>query len=83
MRAARETGAHVHVEHINSTGGTGVMAEALGRISDAIGEGLSMTACVYPYEFWATYLKSARYKNWQEKYGIGYGDLQVRERRRG
>ena len=34
--AARETGAHIHVEHINSTGGTGVMAEALGRISDSI-----------------------------------------------
>ena len=75
--AARETGAHVHVEHINSTGGTGVMAEALGRISDAIDEGLSMTACTYPYEFWATYLKSARYDDWQQKYGIGYGDLQV------
>lgn len=75
--AARETGAHVHVEHINSTGGTGVMAEALGRIGDAIDEGLSMTACTYPYEFWATYLKSARYDDWQQKYGIGYGDLQV------
>ena len=77
VRAARETGAHVHIEHINSTGGTGVMAEALGRVDDAIGEGLAMTACVYPYEFWATYLKSARYENWQEKFGIGYGDLQV------
>ena len=77
VQAARETGAHVHVEHINSTGGTGVMAEALGRINDAIDEGLSMTACVYPYEFWATYLKSARYQNWQEKYGISYRDLQV------
>ena len=77
VQAARETGAHVHVEHINSTGGTGVMAEALGRISDAIGEGLAMTACTYPYEFWATYLKSARYDDWQQKYGIGYGDLQV------
>ena len=77
VQAARETGAHVHVEHINSTGGTGVMAEALGRISDAVDEGLSMTACVYPYEFWATYLKSARYENWQEKYGISYRDLQV------
>ncbi len=75
--AARETGAHIHVEHINSTGGTGVMAEALGRIRDAIGEGLSMTACIYPYEFWATYLKSARFHDWQEKYRIGYGDLQV------
>ena len=77
VHAARETGAHVHVEHINSTGGTGVMAEALGRISDAIDEGLSMTACTYPYEFWATYLRSARYDDWQQKYGIGYGDLQV------
>ena len=77
ISAARDTGAHVHVEHINSTGGTGVMEEALGRISDAITEGLAITACTYPYEFWATYLKSARYQDWQEKYGIGYGDLQV------
>ena len=77
VSAARETGAHIHVEHINSTGGTGVMAEALGRISDAISEGLAMTACIYPYTFWATYLKSARYQDWQQKYGIGYGDLQV------
>ena len=77
VRAARETGAHVHVEHINSTGGTGVMAEALGRIGDAIAEGLAMTACVYPYRFWATYLRSARFQDFQQKYGIGYGDLQV------
>lgn len=77
VEAARQTGAHVHIEHINSTGGTGVMAEALGLISDAISEGLSMTACMYPYEFWATYLKSARYENWRAKYGIDYEDLQV------
>jgi N-acyl-D-aspartate/D-glutamate deacylase len=77
VNAARDTGARIHVEHINSTGGTGVMAEALGRLSDGRAEGLALTACVYPYEFWATYLKSARYDNWQEKYGISYGDLQV------
>ncbi len=77
IAAARDTGAHVHVEHINSTGGTGVMAEALGRISAANVEGLSMTACAYPYEFWATYLRSARYDDWQQKYGISYEDLQV------
>ena len=77
VEAARQTGAHVHIEHINSTGGTGVMAEALGIVSDAISEGLPMTACVYPYEFWATYLRSARYENWQAKYGIDYSDLQV------
>ena len=77
VSVARDTGAHIHVEHINSTGGTGVMAEALGRISDGRDEGLALTACVYPYEFWAAYLKSARYDNWQQKYNITYSDLQV------
>ena len=77
ITVARESGAHVHVEHINSTGGTGVMAEALGRMSDAIAEGLAMTACAYPYDFWATRLRSARFNDWQEKYGISYSDLQV------
>ncbi len=74
---ARETGAHVHIEHINSTGGTGRMAEALGEIEDAISEGLSMSACMYPYEFWATTLKSNRFQDWQEKFGLSYEDLQV------
>lgn len=77
VEVARRSGAHVHIEHINSTGGTGVMSEALGRISAGISEGLSLSACTYPYEFWATYLKSARFANWQQKYGISYGDLQV------
>jgi len=77
VEVARTTGCHVHIEHLNSTGGTGRMAEALGQISDAIAEGLSMTACMYPYEFWATYLKAARFDNWQEKYGISYDSLQV------
>ncbi|RMH73988.1 MAG: aminoacylase [Actinomyces sp.] len=75
--AARRTGARVHVEHINSTGGTGVMEEALARLEAGRAEGLGLTACVYPYTFWATYLRSARYDDWQNKYGISYGDLQV------
>ncbi|NNE75116.1 MAG: amidohydrolase family protein [Acidimicrobiales bacterium] len=77
VRLARETGAAVHVEHINSTGGTGRMAEAIGTLEAARAEGLEITACVYPYTFWATYLRSSRYVDWQEKYGISYGDLQV------
>jgi len=36
-----------------------------------------MTSCMYPYEFWATTLKSARFRDWQEKFGISYEDLQV------
>ncbi len=77
VNVARETGCHVHVEHLNSTGGTGRMAEALAEIDAARAEGLSMSACMYPYEFWATYLKSARYVDWQEKYGLSFDDLQV------
>lgn len=77
VEIARTTGCHVHIEHLNSTGGTGRMAEALGQISDAIDEGLRMTACMYPYGFWATYLRAARFDNWQEKYGISFEDLQV------
>jgi len=77
VQVARETGAHVHVEHINSTGGTGRMAEALGEVQAAIDEGLRITTCMYPYEFWATTLKSARFRNWQEKFGLSYNDLQV------
>ena len=77
VQVARETGAHVHIEHINSTGGTGRMAEALGEIEDALAEGLSMSACMYPYEFWATTLKSNRFRDWQEKFGLDYDQLQV------
>ncbi len=77
INAARETGAHVHVEHINSTGGTGVMAEALDRLKNARDDGAQMTACIYPYDFWAAYAQSARFDNWEQKYGIGFSDLQV------
>ena len=77
VAVARETGCHVHIEHLNSTGGTGRMAEALDEIQAATDEGLRMTSCMYPYEFWATTLRSARFREWQEKYGITYEDLQV------
>ena len=77
VQVARETGAHVHIEHINSTGGTGRMAEALGEVEDAISEGLSMSSCMYPYEFWATTLKSNRFQDWQQKFGLSYDQLQV------
>ena len=77
VNVARETGAHVHIEHLNSTGGTGRMGEALAEIETAIDEGLRMSSCMYPYEFWATGLQTSRYQDWQERYGLDYGDLQV------
>ena len=78
LQLARDTGASVHVEHIISTGGTFTMAESLATLDAAVAEGLDVTACMYPYDFWATYLGSARFnEGWQERFGITYEDLVV------
>ena len=75
---ARATGAAVHIDHINSTGGTFSMKESLRMIEEARAEGLDITACVYPYDFWGTYLNSARFDpGWQERFRISYEDLQI------
>lgn len=75
---ARITGAAVHIDHINSTGGTFMMKKALEVLKKAGQEGLDVTACLYPYDFWATYLNSARFdKGWQERFHITYKDLQL------
>lgn len=74
----RETGAAIHIMHINSTGGTYVMEEALEMVHDAIDEGLDVTTCIYPYDYWATYIDSARFRpGWQDRFRITYNDLQV------
>ena len=74
----RRTGVSTHIEHLSSTGGTHVMGEALAMIEQARSEGIDVTACVYPYDFWGTYLASSRFAaGWQQRYGITYEDLQV------
>lgn len=78
LDAARETGASVHVEHINSTGGTFTMARSLEILEEARAEGIDVTACIYPYNYWGTYLGSTRFDpGWQERFRISYGDLEV------
>ena len=77
VSVARRTGCAVHVEHINSTGGTGRMAEAIAQMEAGRAEGLALTACTYPYTYWATYARSTRFNDFQEKYDISYEDLQV------
>ncbi len=75
---ARRTGLPVHVSHIHSTGATFHMEETLGLIESARDEGLDVTACVYPYDFWATTLGSFRFGvGWQDRYRITYEDLQI------
>jgi dihydroorotase len=75
---ARTTGAAVHVGHLNSTGGTFSMALSLAIIDSARGAGIDITACIYPYTFWGTYLNSARFDaGWQNRFHITYSDLQL------
>lgn len=78
IRLARESGAHVHIDHLHSTGGTWHMAEALDLIRSAIAGGARLTTCVYPYSYWATYLYSRRFDpGWQRRFGLDYADLRV------
>ena len=77
LEAARRTGAAVHVDHITSAA-TYDMPAALDSLAAARAAGLDVTACVYPYDYWATKLSQARFDTgWQRRYGIGYGDLQI------
>ena len=74
----KETGAIIHVMHVNSTGGTFVMDKALGMINNAKEDGLDITSCFYPYDYWATYIDSARFRpGWQDRFKITYEDLQL------
>ena len=78
IQFAKESGARVHIDHLQSTGGTFHMEDALDRIRTANAQGLSVTTCVYPYSYWATYLNNRRFDaGWQERYGISYGDLRL------
>jgi dihydroorotase len=78
LRLARDTGCGIHVEHLISTGGTFSMTESLATLEAARNEGIDVTACMYPYDYWATYLGSARFApGWQERFGITYDDLVV------
>ncbi len=80
IQIATDTGSAVHLEHLSSTGGTEpeAMAESISLIEAARAGGLDVTACVYPYDFWATTLGSFRFDlGWRERYGITFEDLEV------
>jgi N-acyl-D-aspartate/D-glutamate deacylase len=75
---AAETGAAVHIDHITSTGGTFTMERSLALLERARDRGIDVTACAYPYPFWATALNSARFDpGWQSRFRISFGDLQL------
>jgi hypothetical protein len=77
LRVADDTGVAVHVDHITSMT-THVMGPAIEKIDAARDRGIDVTACLYPYDFWATTLASERFApGWQDRFGISYGDLEV------
>ncbi|MGI9596248.1 MAG: amidohydrolase family protein, partial [Acidimicrobiales bacterium] len=78
LSIAARTGVSVHIEHLTSTGGTFVMHQALDLINRARSDGADVTACIYPYDFWGTFLGSSRFAlGWQERYRLTETDLQV------
>lgn len=78
MSIAERHEAATHIQHLTSTGGTFVMDEAIVLIEQARDFGIDITACIYPYDFWGTFLASNRFSpGWRERYRIDYGDLQI------
>lgn len=75
---AKKTGAAIHIDHIGSTGGTFSMVQSLKMLDDARSEGVQVTSDVYPYNYWGTYLNSARFNTgWQKRFRISYNNLQI------
>jgi len=78
LAIARATGVAVHIEHLTSTGATFVLDQAAERIEAARASGLDVSACVYPYDFWGSFLASARFAaGWQDRFRLSESDLQV------
>jgi N-acyl-D-aspartate/D-glutamate deacylase len=78
VRVVERTGVRLHIAHLNSTGGTFHMEDALAIIRDARARGMEISCCVYPYSYWATYVSSARFgPGWKEHFHLDYGDLTV------
>lgn len=75
---AKTTKAAVHIDHIHSTGGTFSMKETIKLVDQAREQGLDISACIYPYNYWGTYLNSARFDpGWETRFRITYQDLQL------
>lgn len=73
---ARETGAALHVVHINSSS-LGSIDAFLARVEAARAEGLDVTTEAYPYTAASTFIEAAIFdEGWRERRGIDYGDLQ-------
>jgi len=77
--AAAITGASLHIVHINSSCAADSL-ECLSMIEGARARGLDVTTEAYPYIAGMTAINSAIFNpGWQQKLGIGFGDLMLPE----
>jgi Amidohydrolase family len=77
--AAAISGASLHIVHINSSCSRDSL-ECLSIIEGARARGLDVTTEAYPYIAGMTAINSALFNpGWQEKLGIGYGNLLLPE----
>ena len=73
---AMTTGASLHIVHINSTSADEIDL-TLEMIGNARKRGYDITTEVYPYTAGSTGITTTIFREgWQERLGIGYGDLQ-------
>ena len=77
IAAAAVTGAALHIVHINSSCLKNA-PDCLEMVAGARARGLAITTEAYPYTAGMTQINSALFNpGWQEKFGIGYHDLQL------
>jgi len=70
------THAPLHIVHINSMS-LGNIQLSIDMVTAAKNKGFDITTELYPYTAGSTMLQSAMFSDgWQDKLGIGYGDLQ-------
>jgi len=76
IAASATTGASLHVVHITSMG-LRFTPQLIAMVDGAQKHGLDVTTECYPYTASSTSLESAIFdEGWQQRYGIGYHDLQ-------
>ncbi len=79
IAAAAITGAPLHIVHINSSCLKSA-PDCLDMVAGARARGLDVTTEAYPYGAGMTMINSALFNpGWQEKFGIGYHELQLPE----
>ncbi len=77
IAAAAISGAPLHIVHINSSCMKNA-PDCLDMVAGARARGLDVTTEAYPYTAGMTLINSALFNpGWQEKFGIGYHDLQL------